>query len=313
MMQLRVKDRARGKWFGILTGIGIDPSYLRNEHGPCPLCGTGRDRWRWDDKSGDGTFYCNQCVPHAGSGVDLVMRFKGLSFHEAALLIESLIGRAPVEPQPVKPNNTPAKQQARKDFLNELWRFAKPVRRNDVVDRWLRNRGIELSIFPAVLRCHPSVCYRGDPNTYHPAMIAMVTDPSGKPVTIHKTHLTADGQKAPVADPRMFMPGTIPPGSAVRLMPAGPKLAIAEGIETAMAVMKLFGLPCWAALDANKLERFEPPPNVEQLLIMADNDTNGTGQTAAEKLAKRLSIKCEIHVPNQGETDWNDVWRSARK
>jgi putative DNA primase/helicase len=315
MTRLALRDRARGKWYGILTGVGIDPSYLRNKHGPCPVCG-GTDRFRWDDKNGDGTFYCNQCVPHAGSGIDLVMRIKGLTFRDAALLIESCIEKAPIEQKPIKANNSAAKErteQARKDVLNEIWRFAKPVQRNDTVDRWLHNREIELSIFPTVLRHHPRVLHPGPPKSFHPAMIAMVQDPAGRPVTIHKTYLTADGQKAPVEPVRAFMAGSVPAGSAVRLIAPGPKLGIAEGIETALACMKLFGFPCWAALNAGGMAKFEPPSNVETLMIMADNDTNGTGRGAAETLAKKLSIKTEIHAPNQEGGDWADIWKGARK
>jgi putative DNA primase/helicase len=322
MNQLPLRERCRGKWYGILTAVGVDPSYLRNKHGPCPVCG-GTDRFRWDDKNGDGTFYCNQCEPRAGSGIDLVMRIKGLSFRDAAPLIESVINDAPIEQKPTKANNTAAKEQARKDILNELWRFAKPAQRNDTVDRWLHNRGLDLAVFPSVLRHHPSVLHPGPPRSLHPAMIAMVQDPAGRPVTIHKTYLTADGQKAPVESVRMFMTGTITPGSAVRLAllgtmlgrpnPTNTKLGIAEGIETALACMKLFGFPCWAALTAGGIERFQPPESVETLMIMADNDDNGVGRRAAEKLAGRLSIRCEVHVPNQGKGDWNDVWKGARK
>jgi putative DNA primase/helicase len=313
MIDLPLRERTRGKWFGILTSLGVDPSYLRNKQGPCPMCG-GTDRFRWDDKDGNGTFYCNQCEPHAGSGVDLVMRIKGLTFRDVAPLIESCIQSAPVIPITKRPSPDRARgEQARKDVLNELWRFAKPAQRNDTVSRWLANRGIELGIYPTALRCHPQTRHLGPPVSFHAAMLAMVQDPQGRPVTIHKTYLTADGQRAAVDPVRMFCQGEVPRGSAVRLMPAGPKLGIAEGVETALAVMKLFGFPCWAALSAGGIERFEPPQGVETLMIMADNDSNGAGFRAAEKLAQRLTVSCQIHVPGQGETDWNDVWIRTRK
>lgn len=34
-----VKQRARHQWPAILAGLGLDPAYLRNRHGPCPACG----------------------------------------------------------------------------------------------------------------------------------------------------------------------------------------------------------------------------------------------------------------------------------
>src|SRR5262249_4105914 len=125
--------------------------------------------------------------------------------------------------------------------------------------------------------------------------------------------LTPDGHKAPVDEPRRFEPGQIPAGSAVRLMaPAEPVLGIAEGIETACAAMRLFGTPTWAALNAVLLEKFEPPPGVAELVIYADNDGNGRGQQAAETLGARLKIKTDIHIPDQVDTDWNDVLQGAR-
>lgn len=304
--QTSLRERTRGRWFGILTALGVHPDYLRNKHGPCPACG-GRDRFRWDDKNGDGTFFCNGCG--AGSGVDLVMRVRGLPFRDAAPLIESMIGQAPAQdakPPPVR------SQTQHRATLDGLWKFARPTRRNDTVDRWFHNRGLDIGIYPSALRCHPSVRYPGAPASFHPAMVAMVQDPAGRPVTIHKTYLTPDGQKAPVDEPRRFEPGKIPAGSAVRLVPsAGPLLGVAEGIETACAAMRVFGIPTWACLNAVLLEKFEPPPCIAELVIFADNDSNWRGQEAAETLAVRLDIKTKIQIPDQVDTDWNDVLRGA--
>ena len=50
---------------------------------------------------------------------------------------------------------------------------------------------------------------------------------------------------------------------------------------------------------------FEPPPEVEQLIIFADHD--GAGQRAAANLAERLLIPTKIKMPDEPGTDWNDV------
>ncbi len=52
-------ERARGRWSEILPRLGIDARFLRNRHGPCPLCG-GKDRFRFDDRDGSGSYFCNQ-------------------------------------------------------------------------------------------------------------------------------------------------------------------------------------------------------------------------------------------------------------
>jgi putative DNA primase/helicase len=294
-----LRERTRGRWFGILTTLGIDAGYLRNKHGPCPVCG-GKDRFRWDNKNDDGTFYCNQCG--AGSGVDLVMQVRGLSFREAAPLIEEAIGEArPQHPRP--PERSEADKRA---ALRALWQDSSPIRRDDPVDRWFRGRSIKVELYPAVLRFAPRARY-AIPVSYHPAMLALLSGPDGKPATIHKTYLTSDGNKAPVEEPRRFAPAKIPDGAAVRLAPYRGTLGIAEGIETAFAAMALFGIPCWAALNAGLLEKFQPPAGVNHLVIYGDNDAHQRGQRAAWALAARLKIKTDIYIPDQVDTDWNDV------
>lgn len=76
-----LKDRARGRWHGILQALGVDRQFLNDKHGPCPVCG-GKDRFRFDDRDHRGTFFCSFCG--AGDGVTLVMRVKGLDFKTAA-------------------------------------------------------------------------------------------------------------------------------------------------------------------------------------------------------------------------------------
>jgi len=72
--------------------------------------------------------------------------------------------------------------------------------------------------------------------------------------------------------------------------------------------MKLYNMPCWAAATAGLLEKFNPPAEVKDLHIFADNDANYTGQAAAYSLAKRLSndIGVRVHVPERVGTDFAD-------
>ncbi len=50
-----IKAAAQYRWQEIHAAIGIDQRYLKNKHQPCPACG-GKDRFRYDDKDGSGTF-----------------------------------------------------------------------------------------------------------------------------------------------------------------------------------------------------------------------------------------------------------------
>ncbi len=82
-----VHEIASGRWVGILSAFGLSEKTLSGKHCPCPVCG-GKDRFRFDNKNGKGTFYCSGCG--AGNGVDLVMKLKGWSFKEAAKEIQSM-------------------------------------------------------------------------------------------------------------------------------------------------------------------------------------------------------------------------------
>lgn len=107
---MELRNRALGRWHGILAALGIDAQYLRNRHGPCPGCG-GRDRFRWDDKNGNGTFYCSGGGDAiSGSGFDLVMHTFNCDFAQAAKMVEEALGgrRDPVIPKRSPP---PAKSE----------------------------------------------------------------------------------------------------------------------------------------------------------------------------------------------------------
>jgi putative DNA primase/helicase len=302
--KLSLRERTRGRWHGILTALGVHPRYLVNKHGPCPICNGGRDRFRYDNRDGNGSWICARCG--AGSGVDLVMRVFGLPFREAATRIEQVLGEARPEPRP-RPKRSNAQNLA---ALKAMWLDSSPVRRDDPVDRFLRARAIDIELYPAVLRTALRLLYP-EPASYHPGMLALVAGPNGKPATLHKTYLTHDGRKAAVEEPRRFASGSIARGAAVRLAAYNGTLGIAEGIETAFAAMRLFGIPCWAALNASLLENFQPPPDVNHLIIYGDNDAHQRGQRASWTLAARLKIKVDIKIPDQTDTDWNDVLTSG--
>ncbi len=104
-------ERARGRWCKILPRLGIDARFLRNRHGPCPLCG-GKDRFRFDDRDGSGSYFCNQCG--AGVGIILVRKKHGWDFATACREIDNIIGiDAPRPPRPSPPPQSPASRLAK--------------------------------------------------------------------------------------------------------------------------------------------------------------------------------------------------------
>lgn len=54
-----IRAAAQYRWPEIHAAIGIDPKFLRDKHQPCPACNDGHDRFRYDDKDGNGTFFAH--------------------------------------------------------------------------------------------------------------------------------------------------------------------------------------------------------------------------------------------------------------
>jgi putative DNA primase/helicase len=63
-----IKHAAQGKWSDLIfPSFGIEVQWKKKT--PCPACG-GRDRFWYDDKNGNGDYFCQQCGP--GDGLSLI-------------------------------------------------------------------------------------------------------------------------------------------------------------------------------------------------------------------------------------------------
>jgi putative DNA primase/helicase len=301
-MNVPLRDRAHGQWRHICRAIGIDEKHLTGKNAPCPMC-AGTDRFKFFDSGSNGTWFCRQCSPSGGAGADLVMKFTGMPYKDAARRIEQHLGE-PIRPKPIAPAIDPRPK------LRQMWALSHPTVRGYVVDTYLQSRGVGLEHYPPSLRTAPRLRYYDDDATgTFPAMLAMVHDVTGKAVTIHRTYLAEDGSgKAPVEKPRKVV-CTHGKGPHVYLTPVAPTMGVGEGIETALAAARLFGIPTWAALSTYGIATFEPPVEVNHLIIFGDNDVNGAGQKAAYALAARLAgtITVEVKIPDEPDTDWNDL------
>ncbi len=85
---------AAGHWPQLLPARGISIN-ATGQHSPCPVCG-GKDRFRFDNQAGRGTWVCNQCG--AGDGLALVEKALDVNTKEAACRVAGLIGELPVKP-----------------------------------------------------------------------------------------------------------------------------------------------------------------------------------------------------------------------
>jgi hypothetical protein len=160
--------------------------------------------------------------------------------------------------------------------------------RGTLAETYLNRRGLTL-LDDAPLRFHPR-CPRGAERL--PAMLALMTDPAtGEARGVHRTFLAPDGAKArpgPNGEPSKMMIGC---GGIVRLVPDDDVtlgLGVAEGIETALAVMQRAGWsPVWATGSAGGMAGFPVLPGIVALTLFADADDKGAGLAAAEACARR--------------------------
>ena len=210
------------------------------------------------------------------------------------------------QPPPRQDRADNAAQRERKQAAAlRLWNSSEPAP-DTLADTYLAARGL------AALATSSVLGFRSD--TPHPeggslpAMIALVSDATGKPIAVHRTFLARDGRgKADVTPSR----ATLGPywGGAVHLDPVAPELAIGEGLESSASAGRLLELPAWAALSAGNLAKgLVLPPEVRSVTVAADHD--GPGREAAHAAAERWRAegrRARIARPDSAGCDFNDV------
>jgi putative DNA primase/helicase len=186
-----------------------------------------------------------------------------------------------------------------------LWNSVKAIE-GTMADRYLRFRMITGDI-PVTLRSgyitHPTA-QRG-----FWAMVAAITTPNRQIVGSHITFVEND-RKVNI-EPCRIIRG-IARGGAVHLAPIiDGTLALSEGVETGLSFQILWNIPTWACLSTSGLKTVELPPDIERVVIAADNDANSRGQAAAAEAADRIEelhgIDVEIMMSPEPGTDWNDI------
>lgn len=184
------------------------------------------------------------------------------------------------------------------------------------VETYLRDRAITALHETGALRFHPRCYYRPDehsPTEIWPAMIAAVTDLSGKLTGAHRTWLDPGGfsearlGRAPIETPRRAMGDLL--GSAVRFGMGSEVMAAGEGIETVLSVRSVLPtMPSMAALSAAHLCAILFPATLRRLYIARDNDP--AGDCAMKTLIERagaVGIETVVLTPRLG--DFNEDLR----
>lgn len=298
----QAKQAARGRWAAILPvlGITVPPN---GQHGACPKCG-GTKPFRFDDKNGDGRWYCNHC--EHGDGLDLVALVHGLSIGQAAKEVADVLQLSSVQAQPT----APARKEAAKSALSMAatvaqWLSSCAPGQSD----YLSGKGFADLPHPLTTTARKSGGVDFPPGS----LVLELTDIEG--------NVTGAQLISPSGDKRL-LPGTVQKGAFIALSePPGSdmppvQVIITEGYATALTVAQLAQGWTVAAISANNL------PNVAQalrtrwpdvrILIAGDNDfydgRENTGKIWADKAANAVNGYVTV-PPTRHKADWNDFAR----
>ena len=257
-----------------------------------------------------------------GDPLDLIQACLSLDKGGAVLWAKDWLGigdgtRAPLQPPSPSPRSeAPPQDNPNGALALAIWNKSQPAA-GTPVEAYLRFRGIGIPV-PPTLRYHPGVRYKRS-GLLLPCMVAAVQAPDRSITAIHRTFIRDDGQgKAPVDKPKKLL-GCVN-GGCVRLAYAGPKMVIAEGIETSLSVLEATGLPVWAALSASYFIGLALPalPLAAEIVIAADNDKIKDGKRAGIEAAENAAAfwssqgrKVSIALPPIPGTDFNKLARDG--
>ncbi|HIC6359702.1 TPA: primase-helicase zinc-binding domain-containing protein [Salmonella enterica subsp. enterica serovar Thompson] len=285
--------QACGHWPRILPALGV--KVIKNRHQSCPVCG-GSDRFRFDDKEGRGTWFCNQCG--AGDGLKLVEKVFGVTPSEAAGKVNAVTGNLP----PVAPEviaaaeaETDTDRKAAAALAVRLMEKTRPATGN----AYLTRKGFPAQECLTLTAMHKTggVTFRaGD-------VVVPLHDDTG--VVVNLQLINSDGLKRTLKGGQVKGAYHVIEGKKQ----AGKRLWIAEGYATALTVHHLTGETVMVALSSVNLLSLASLARQKypacQIVLAADRDLNGDGQSKAAAAADA----CEGIValpPVFG--DWNDAF-----
>lgn len=291
----RVLREFNGAWRQTLENYGCHLPSGRH-HGPCPVCG-GKDRFRFDDKEGRGTWFCSQCDPQSGGGLLLLSRFLGKPTIEVA---NELLGnthersRAPVyrsfvsEDQIRKANHEQARKGAEALLASSELRTHPYMSDRGLDGQWLVNgepiMGKDRAIIqPGELLLVPAHKAEGD---------------GSKLVNVQK--IKANKEKRPIYGGDMA-------GVYHKLDGHQKLIAITEGYATGVTVNQVTGATTYCAFNTGNLAAVSAwvagqHPGVS-VVFFADNDEHGAGLRYAKDAAAPIGATVAL-PPELG--DWDD-------
>ncbi|MFM4716430.1 primase-helicase zinc-binding domain-containing protein [Aeromonas veronii] len=306
-----VTAAAQGQWRDVLTANGINLPSGRH-HGACPICMAGKDRFRFDDKEGRGTWVCNQCG--AGDGLSLYQQATGQGMSEVIRSLASYLGlsgsmsaadHARIEKQRQKAAKAAERQAAEEARQRDAAAaLAQQMEREAVLCMaeqvpYLARKG--LSGFGVEVLAHDYGHHKAG------ALLVVLFNIEG--VTTSAEIIDSEGRK-------MALAGGQKKGSAAYIEPLGDSLpenaahcGVVEGYATGLSVRALTGWPVFCGMskaglmDAAKIARYNCPK--AQIVVCGDIGAEKEAREAAATVGGITSFP-----PSGG--DWDD-YRQAQE
>lgn len=214
-----------------------------------------------------------------------------------------------------------------------LWAEARELKPGDLVDLYLKGRGIDLAELgrcPRALRFYPA-CWCAEAQAPLPAMLGLVVNQDGRPMAVHRTWLQVHGAgrvtKAAVPNPKKSL-GRLT-GGAIRLWrgaggapfasaPWGSTVVVTEGIENALSIAIVAPeRRVIAAVSLANIANLRLSGRFTDIVIFADND--GDNEAAARGLQRAIeALQCPtrrvwLARPPAEFKDANDVLRGIKR
>ncbi|MCO1368720.1 DUF7146 domain-containing protein [Burkholderia multivorans] len=305
----------------------------------CPLC-DGEETFRLfpAEKDPSGGWHCARCLK-GGTGVQLIHEVTGKPYREIYYELETgnYNGGIPaavalkVKPVPVRPEKSD-EQKCRE--MQAAWDGAAPVTVGSPVWTYLSTRipGLRSEWIGRDVRCHPGMEYVdafGKKQGRFPVMLLRARSQAGKPRRVHRTFLTAAGEKVPFltkkGKSRAKLEMSAPAGSfgsSVLLNTTRSRtLAVVEGAETGFAVVARYEnrIEVRCMLNCGGLEHADINWNdYDRVIIYADRDKVDSrrgfrpGEHHAQLLADRIrghGKRVSIVKSVVDGVDFCDVWK----
>ena len=301
-----LKRRMEGKWLSAFSFLAPSLQQAIEQLGrnvPCPVNG-GTDGFRlFEDANytGGGVKQSWRVIPE---GIDMLMWVNDWSFPKAYDELEAWLGDKPVEAGPVHLHRQkPVDETGLRSWLNRIWKEALSLEDSGAhpARAYFNNRWIKAAALSSDdVRFHPSLTYKdrqGNLLGEFGAVVSLVRNNEGEPVSIHRTFLTDNGLKIDLG--RQHKPKKSTPsvnkhskGRQVRLFaPVNGFIGTSEGLETALSVYQATQFPVWPNLSNTNLHSFVPPKGVHTVVNFVDKDRNKAGENSAKVLWDHLKPK----------------------